>query len=204
MHSESLPLPIGVSLGRGISRKKIFFAGISSYLPHGAMLNVVAAGILIKLGLVKQIVFTGGKTQGQDWFSEAAEMKRVFIRLFRNVDPELILVEPCAIDTLGNIENMFQAGLLQKDSPVILLTVRQHLRRSQILFRNIANMETGGISSQDLILEHGTAEQKKYVRQYQETIEYRKELVKEWLLRIIVKFDPQGKGLRRITSRTRV
>ena len=64
---------LGKNIGIGWTREKI--RKTPNSLSDRSILSVYAAGFLYKTGNFNRIIFSGGKTAGEDFPSEAAAMK---------------------------------------------------------------------------------------------------------------------------------
>jgi hypothetical protein len=191
-----------IVLGKGLSGnpKK----GETVELTIHSKLNAIAAGLLFyHYDKFETIVFTGGHTKGENEVSEAQAMKIYLLHQFPDIPAKHVLVESKSIDTLGNITELLEHKFIAVGGTANILSVSQHLRRSKILFRNIARIKARMYSSQDVIQDHGNMLHMKMLSEFRRSSASVMESIKEFILNVLVIFDPKGKRLRKITSRTR-
>jgi len=164
-------------------------------------ISALAAGEMFIQENTDTIIFSTGKTAGKEWPSEAAAMREFMLEYYPNIPLEKILLEEESIDTVGNAEEV--AKMLkewEECSRIGLVTIGYHLARSVKIFRR-AGLKVIPIASEDLIrcdLRHFSL-----LKKFESSNARRIEYVKEFILRMILRFDPDGRKLRLLTKKLR-
>lgn len=91
---------LGKNIGVGWNREKI--RKTPHFLSDRSELSVFATGFLFDTGNFKQIIFSGGKTAGADYPSEAKAMKDFLLKEFPEIPEEKIILEENSFDTIEN------------------------------------------------------------------------------------------------------
>jgi hypothetical protein len=185
-----------IVLGKGLDKK-----GNTVTLKIHSKLNVIAAGLLYKIKKPKQIIFTGGKTKGAEYISEAEAMRDYLLEQFTDIPANIVLVETKSIDTPSNITELLKLGYITRHEPITVLSLKQHLPRAKKLFWNIAHIQIDGISAQHIIKVHGLPEHRKLLRTFIRSGASAQESMKEFVLRRILTFDPKGEKIRAYANR---
>ena len=95
----------------------------------------VSAGLLYLAGKTEQIIFTGGKTAGEQFPSEAQAMKDYMKATFQDAIPDSVIrTEDQSLDTVENAKAV--KGILEQnpDQKVGYITVDYHLQRARETF----------------------------------------------------------------------
>ncbi len=173
------------------------------HLSVESKMSTVAAGEMFKQGLVSKIIFSGGKTAGQAYPSEASAMAEYLKKKYPQVPEEAIVLEEVSIDTPENAERV--AGLLAEHpelKTIALLTGGIHLARAQTLFKEF------GIEAHPFPVEEQLRNISKEYEQFVESystpsIEGATVQIKEWILQSLLWVDPKGRIPRVITKKLR-
>jgi DUF218 domain len=167
------------------------------------MINAFAGGELLRRDVVDKVIFTGGKTKGQSYPSEAEEMYDFILDNSRYKEFEgRISLEEKSIDTAGNVKGVREVLEPGKDD-LLLVSYGYHLPRAN---RTFAAYGVDSISSpsEKILLKGGDESVAQNIIKYQKSGKFLYEFFKEKLiLNLIGTVDPKGKFLNYITSRTR-
>ncbi len=170
------------------------------HLSVESKMSAVAAGEMFRQGLVETVIFSGGKTAGQKFPSEAAAMAEYLKKKYPEIPERAIVLEEESIDTPENAEQV--ARMVQNNlelKTIALLTGNIHLPRAQALFKEFG-VETHPFPAED--------ELKGISKEYEQFIEAYSKLslegvtaqVREWVLRSLLWVDPKGKIPRVVTN----
>lgn len=173
-------------------------------------ITALAAAELFIRGDTNSIIFSGGKTAGDDakgvpYPSEAEEMKR-FMRIFfhkNEISDKAIILEEFSIDTAGNAEEVFKIVNNKKLKKIGLLTVGFHLPRAKEIFKNHGVKIQKFFSSEE-ILKNKNPYYDRLLSDYYWSSKYFTEVLKETVgLGLVHTIDPKGQIVRKITEKTR-
>jgi uncharacterized SAM-binding protein YcdF (DUF218 family) len=149
------------------------------------------------------ILFSTGKTAGEDTPSESSAMRDYLHRLFPGIPAEAVFLEEDSIDTAGNAEKVAEWLQGKKYGRKALVSVGYHADNAATLFENYGVPIEKTYASEEVVRERSN-HHAAYVMGWQGLkrvrSEYRKELVRKALLHTV---DPRGKLLRRVTERSR-
>ncbi len=169
-------------------------------------ISALATGALWhERGCKDKIILSTGKTAGRDCPSEARAMYDFMKDHYFGIPENLITLEEVSIDTVGNAEEVLKilpATILQN---VILVTVGYHMPRSKKIFDRVLRKKGYAVyptESEDVLLRGGTKHWN-LVDKFQKSRSRKIEYVKEFILRMILRIDPDGKMLRKITRKIR-
>lgn len=165
-----------------------------------AKMTALAAGELYKCGSTNMLIFSGGKTAGPEYPSEAEAMAD-YCRKRYDILPEAIIIEDVSFDTIANARMV--RDILRKNgwkSP-FLISRNYHLDRAwEIFFREgVAAIAL----SAETIIEHRSLRHSLLANAYRSSFYYRLVRVKEFILRFQLAIDPDAKLQRFITRRLR-
>lgn len=156
---------LGKNIGVGWNREKI--RKTPHFLSDRSELSVYAAGFLFKTGNFNKIIFSGGKTAGIDFPSEALSMKVFLLKEFPEIPESKIILEENSFDTK---ENAAETNKILKDlelNQIIVLTTNEFARRAKMVFGK-AGIKTEILKAND--------ELKKLSPQTYEKFKYKKNL----------------------------
>lgn len=166
-----------------------------------AKMTAIAAGEMYKHGAVDVLIFTGGKTAGPEYPSEAEAMADYCMQRY-DIPREAIIIESVAFDTISN------ARLVQKilhdneiDSVPMLLSREYHLPRAEGIFLR-EGLKTARVAVENMFLIR-SPRHRKLAKTYMNSLYYRAVRVKEFLLRLQLAIDPGARIQRFITRRMR-
>lgn len=191
---------LGKNIGIDSTRERI--AQDNFNLSTDSRISALAAGMLYKPGT--KLIFSTGKTAGQDIPSEAEAMKNYMIRKFPDIPEEDCILEENSIDTAGNAEQVASVVGSYGMKRFRLVTVGYHLRNSLKLFERYGISISEGIASEQVIKSrsshHSHYVDERWSKSKRVKKERRKETIRSVLLSTI---DPRGKTLRQLTQRQR-
>ena len=199
---------LGHNLGTGYTGERL--RELPDHLSGHSKLSVLAAAILFKEGFTDRIIFSSGHTAGKETISEAEAMRNFMKKKFPEIPDEAIILEEKSIDTAGNAEESIKIVKQLKLSNVGLMSTRDHLKNSTVLFRRYGlnvKQENSFISEEVIsryMLNGHPKNPNLFLKGYRESRQvkgdfYKRELIRKILLYAI---DPKGKLLR-LKSRTR-
>ncbi|MBI3442352.1 MAG: YdcF family protein [Candidatus Sungbacteria bacterium] len=171
-----------------------------------AKIRALAAGEMLQNETVEKVIFSGGKTAGMAYPSEAAAMREYLKKRYPNIEEDRVLLEEGSIDTIENAKKI--ADLLERyglDNFILLLTSEWHLKRAQKVFEN-QGIETKPLPAEELIASRGQKSSahepyKKFLERYRSSSRVKIKKINEAILRALLVVDPEGKIQRRITQR---
>jgi uncharacterized SAM-binding protein YcdF (DUF218 family) len=165
-------------------------------------ISALAAGEMFESGLIDKIIFSGGKTAGKQYPSEAEEMMKYMKEKYPDIADELVLLEKESIDTADNAERIAE---LLKENPTLhkiaLMTVGFHLARAEKLFEEFGIETTGFPSEEELKKRSPHYEQ--FVTSYLKSGRVKFKERKEAIVRGLLSIDTRGKLLRKVTTKIR-
>ncbi len=166
-------------------------------------ISALAAGKMFTQGSTDTIIFSTGKTAGKDWPSEAEAMREYMLEYYPNTPLERTLLEEESIDTIGNAEEV--AKMLrewEECSRIGLVTIGYHMERSLKIFRK-RGIRATPITSEEVVRWVASYDITCMVTEFENSNARRIEYVKEFILRMILRFDPDGQKLRLLTKKLR-
>ncbi|GEM_PF-1073893 len=189
-------------------------AGTKDVLSAESKMSALAALQMYKSGQTQKIIFSGGKTSGPEWNSEAASMRSyIFARanvMGLKIPEDHIILEEKSFDTATNARevakllgiddlNSQDAGTGRTDNQKLaLITTANHLPRASRLFEAYG-IKTHGIRTEEILKTRSQRHHKLGER-------YKKDLLtlidgaKETILNFLLKFDPKGEALQKATK----
>lgn len=166
-----------------------------------AKIRTLAAGEMFREKLADKIIFSGGKTAGRKWLSEAKAMQEYLKNKFPEIPDDSIIIEEESIDTPDNAEKILPILEKYKIQNAALMTSAAHLPRAQKIF------ETFGIETHPFPAENELKKRSlrhlRFVKNYLKSDRVKKMNLREKILRGIFWFDKKGRSLRLITKKTR-
>lgn len=158
-------------------------------------MTAVAAGKLLKDGVAKKVIFSGGYTAGNEMPSEAGAMLKHMARNYGD-QVEKVYLEDESLDTSRNAENV--RGLIDEGDRVMLLSVGYHFPRAKRIFGSYG-VEADVMSSEKVLADNNHTD--KFLKNYRESLRHKFEAAKETLiLNPISLVDRKGIALRGIAS----
>lgn len=189
--------PVVVVLGGGFKRTDL---GVELGLP--SRLRVLAAGEMLKDGIAKRIILSGGKTAGEENPSEAEVMRDYIHKRWPDIELDRIILEEESLDTTENMENtkkiLDQEGL----GEAVILTSKSHLKRAQHLAREYGLEETVGKSAEDELARR-SHHYEHFLERYKRSCESIKARAVEFFISSVMIVNRKGTIFRRIAHRTR-
>ncbi|OGG00296.1 hypothetical protein A2153_02915 [Candidatus Gottesmanbacteria bacterium RBG_16_38_7b] len=162
---------------------------------------VISAALLYQPGT--KIIFSGGKTVGPQFPSEAQAMSELFLLKRQDALPEDIFWEEESLDTAGNMQKI--AGLMsgQTWGRTGLVTTCTHLPNALKLCQTFRVSVEAGIDAEKTILKRGTDKQINFVIRFQSTPEYRIDRLKEKVRSGVIFLDRESRISQVISHRRR-
>jgi uncharacterized SAM-binding protein YcdF (DUF218 family) len=124
---------LGKNIGVGWIRNRI--RKTKHYLSDRAEFSILAGGVLFNSGDFKHLIFSGGKTAGLDFPSEAKAMRDFLILKFPNFPKEKIILEDISMDTLQNAQEVKKIADSMNLKTLMVMTTPEHFARSKMLFK---------------------------------------------------------------------
>lgn len=163
-------------------------------------MTTLAAGEFYRHGCAEKIIFSGGKTAGKDFESEAEAMRGYLHIKFPEIPNESILLEERSFNTQGNAENVAQMLGKEKDG-LALITMTSHLPRAVKIFAQ-HSLSVQGFKSEELLREY-SLRRRRFVAKFLASRRAKFENFKEGILRAILLVDPKGEFIGRISRKIR-
>lgn len=170
--------------------------GTEVFLSRDSVMTTLAGGFLYGAGLTDRLLISTGQTK-ENYPTEAEAMNKTLSHFFtkEEVPEEVRETEEMSIDTAGNAEEV--AKILAKEGykgKIRLITVGRHLERATTLFENYGVHIDESVASEDVLKRLGYDTSRPMLEKFKGQGE-------EFILRQLLKIDPQGKGLtRKVTS----
>jgi uncharacterized SAM-binding protein YcdF (DUF218 family) len=160
--------------------------------------TAIAAGMLYEQGLTDRLIFSTGKTAGEDYPSEAEEMIKYMKVLFPDIPDEAITVEDISYDTRGNV--LESKKIIEEEGleNVGYLTVSYHFPRVFMLLDNEEVDIHVGFAS-DKIIRNRSPRHNRLIDAYLESKRNKHEKLKEKVLIGELLLDPHAKALDLVT-----
>ncbi len=146
---------IGISWTRNRIRKTKHF------LSDRAQFSVIAGGVLFNSSNFSHIIFSGGKTAGIDFPSEAKAMSDFLILNFPDFPKEKIILEDISKDTVQNAQEVKKIADKLNLKHLMVMTTPEHFARSKMLFKK-EGMDVTMISSSEVLKKQAPDLYKKY------------------------------------------
>lgn len=164
-------------------------------------MSALGAGEMLKQGLIDRIIFSGGKTAGEDYPSEAAAMAAYLREKYPDIPDEMIGLEEESIDTIDNAERIARVleahPELQK---LALMTVGFHVARSERIFKD-RGIDAYPFPAEE-VLKQRSPHYERFLNTYEKSGRVTKEKIKELILQSLLYIDPKG-GLPRTFTKKR-
>ena len=164
-------------------------------------LSALAAGQLYILGMADVLLFSGGKTAGKEWPSEAMAMWHYTKNNFKNIPNEAVMLEEKSFDTDGNAVEVKKILDGMNSENILLLAIGYHLPRSEKIFKHFG-IEFTSFTSEEIVKKY-LPEHNNLLNEFRKSFRVKIELVREFLFRIWIFFDQKGKLMRFVTKRIR-
>jgi len=174
-------------------------------------MRTLAAGEMWRAGLTDKIIFSGGKTGGKEWPSEAESMAEYLKKKFPEIPEEAIIMEKESFDTPENAEKVKRILETYGINKIALETSGFHLKRSVKLFED-QGLNVTGFPAEELLEKRisgvraqkaSSANYEKFVKKFLGSKRQKWENIKEAILRNLLIIDAKGKIPRILTSQIR-
>lgn len=180
--------------------------GRGHHLSHEGKMRTLAAGEMFKAGFTDRIIFSGGKTAGQKWPSEAESMYKYLRKKYPEIPEEALLLEGGSFNTQENAERV--SKILEKYNleRAAILTNDYHLARSQKIFEQ-HGMKVAGFTAEEFLKKRkskaGIPHYEKFVEEFEKSAHVKWENIKEAILRGLLRVDKEGKIVGRVSKAIR-
>ena len=174
-------------------------------------MRTLAAGEMWRAGLTDKIIFSGGKTGGKEWPSEAEATAEYLKKKFPEIPEEAIIMEKESFDTPENAENVKKILETYGINKIALETSGFHLKRSVKLFED-QGLNVTGFPAEEFLQKRGSkarrgtgmpANYEKFVEKFLSSKRQKWENIKEAILRNLLIIDAKGKIPKILTSQIR-
>jgi len=150
---------LGKNIGVGWTRNRI--RKTKYFLSDRGEFSILAGGILFKSGNFSHLIFSGGKTAGHDFPSEAKAMSDFLVLNFPDFPKDKIILEDISMDTVQNAQEVKKIADKLKLKTLLVMTTPEHFKRSKMLFKK-EGMDVDMISSSEVLKKHAPDFYKKY------------------------------------------
>lgn len=131
------------------------------YLSDRGEFSVIAGGALFRTGDFGKIVFSGGKTAGHDFPSEAQAMSDFLLLNFSDIPKNKIIIEGISMDTLANAQEVKKIAEKENLKTLLVMTTPEHIKRSKMLFEK-EGLTVDMISSEEVLKKYAPDLYEKY------------------------------------------
>lgn len=165
----------------------------------------------IDLGLNVSVIFSTGHTAGSKHISEAMAMFRFYRSKFAIESNKVsIFLEEESLDTIGNAEMVkknIDQQIFNSADKICIITVSYHMKRSEEIFKQSWNKKVFPINADKIINDQSlilSLEDLEFIKKRTKRFDfYFFEPIKEFILRLIRKFDRQGKFIGWLAKKVR-
>lgn len=158
-------------------------------------LRAIAGGYAINQKLTKNLLLTGGKTNG---INEAKSMQKTILKKFPQTKKNQIFLEENSLDTSTNFQNCLPLIKSHKWKKIGVLANNYHLRRA-LRLAEAYGIATDGISVEDLLFKYDQ-KYKIEIKKYYKTNDMKNIFTFEIFLNKLLIIDPYGKIPRKLTQ----
>lgn len=167
-------------------------------------LRAIAAGIIASEGKASELIFSGGKTSGQEYPSEAEAMRDYLLVRFPELRDFPITLDEESIDTSQNAEFTSKVMKDKGLESALLITNEYHMLRSSRNFER-KKVDVEPLPAEEVI--EGADPKyhlyKNFVDKYLNSYDIKKKKAVEVVLRGIMAIDPDGKLLTALAKKMR-
>lgn len=207
---------LGKNIGKNSTREDIRIR--KQHLSIDSKINAIAAALSyreakkLNPNTTMKLIFSSGKTAGQDRPSEAKAMKDYLHRKFIDIPEKAIILEEVSVDTPGNAEEVGKLLKKYNAKNPALLTVGYHLPGALETFHNYGVDIQHGIAAEQVLNNYQrqpgylyTRDRlfpyEKFVHEWSRSSRIRAEKRRELGRRILLKMDKRAKTIRFFTKR---
>jgi len=196
-HRDELPAVIVLGGGFKESGKMEFAKPLSLGLE--SKMRVLAAGMLYESGSVDKIIFSGGKTAGEDNLSEAQAMMDYLQKKFPEIPVEKIFLEERSLSTGENAADVKKRLEELKIQESFLLTSQSHVRRASIIFGKSGVDYQQAIAAEN-ILKDRSEHYRAFVKRYLSSPRIKLLKFREAVLNSLFYIDSEGKMVKMVVD----
>lgn len=150
---------LGKNIVAGWNRERI--RKTKYYLSDRAEFSIIAGGVLFKTNKFDKIIFSGGKTAGHDFPSEAQAMSDFLLLNFSDIPKNTIILEENSMDTLANAQEVKKIANEFNLKSLLVMTTPEHIKRSKMLFEK-EDLKVEMISSEEVLKKYAPDLYEKY------------------------------------------
>ena len=121
-----------------------------NYLSPKSELNVIAGALFFKKNQTKILIFSGGKTAGKNYPSEAEAMRNFLISKYPDIPESSIILEDKSFDTKQNAKNSKLLIENNNFKRISFITTKAHIPRSKKLFKDVG-LDIEGHSAEEIV-----------------------------------------------------
>lgn len=156
-------------------------------------MRTLAAGEMFKSGLIDKIIFSGGKTGGNNNPSEAEAMRSFLLSKYPQIKEQNIILEENALETSENMRNIKE--ILDKNGldEAVVLTSEAHLARAIILAKKNEINVVSDATAEEEIISRSPRHYQKFVEKYSASTGHKISQIREFLLRSLLVVDRRGR-----------
>ena len=177
-------------------------------LSYDGYIRAGAAAKVYKDGLTDRLIFTGGKTRGPLYPSEAEEIESQARLEFlartsmqETIPEDATTLEEGSIDTRGNFEQLLKDPNFRTSERVAVLTSGYHLKSALTVARNAGLNNPTGLSAEDIL--RGIEPYQSIINAYNRSLSMFVSRAQEAIRVVLLTVDPNSRLLRRVTQLTR-
>ncbi len=139
---------LGKNVGYLGSKNKI--RNSKNYLSPKSELNVIAGALFLKKNQTKILIFSGGKTAGKNYPSEAEAMRNFLLSKYLDIPVSSIILEDKSFDTKQNAKNSKLIIENNNFKKISFITTNAHIPRSKKLFKKVG-LDIKGYSAEEIV-----------------------------------------------------
>lgn len=184
-------------------------------LSDDSKISTLALGYHVKKaigqGLDVSVVFSTGHTAGSKYISEAEAMYRFYRSKFDIESSKVsIFLEEESLDTIGNakmVKKNIDQYIFDSADKICIITVSYHMKRSEEIFKQSWSDKIFSINADKIVNDQSlliSNEDREFISNRTKRFDfYCVEPIKEFILRLIRKFDRQGKFIGWLAKKVR-
>jgi hypothetical protein len=162
-------------------------------------LITIAVGLLFNNGKLRQVVFSGGKTKGEDIMSEAVGMKRYLLghNRFRDCRYNRIETEMISTNKVHRVTQLLKEGFIRrKEAGVSVIDFFPESYKLRKLFSYYADITVEFISVEEVIGEFGSEKDKEMLRTFEHSRGVYWGTIKDFAVALFLRIAPRAIRLR--------
>lgn len=194
---------LGKNIGIDSTRENI--TNDNFHLSQDSRMNALAGGLIFKAeqarGNTVDIIFSTGKTAGEEIRSEAKAMSDFVQRKFPDIPREHIILEETSIDTAGNALEVSKIVKEKGYKNIGLVTVGYHLENAVTLFERYGTPVQQTFAAEAIVRDRSSRHEQ-FINEWEASPRVRKEKMKEQIRKVLLHtIDPKGKLIGLLTKK---